>query len=68
MDQQELITKLDQIEEQARLTVEEFPKHLAKERQRMIIALVRYIRTEALIASTVAPFASSERSDETHPQ
>jgi len=47
MDQDELIQKLDQIEEQAQFTLAEFPKTLTKERQRMIIALVRYIRSEA---------------------
>lgn len=47
MDHEELITKLAQIEEQAQLTLEEFPKSLTKERQRMIIALARYIRSEA---------------------
>jgi len=47
MDQEELIRKLAQIEEQAQLTLEEFPKRLTKERLRMIIALARYIRTEA---------------------
>lgn len=46
MDQEELLMKLAQIEEQARLTLEEFPQNLTKERQRMIIALTRYIRTE----------------------
>ena len=47
MDQDEFNQKLDQIEEQAQLTLAEFPKTLTKERQRMIIALVRYIRAEA---------------------
>ena len=47
MDQDEFNQKLDQIEEQASLTIAEFPKTLTKERQRMIIALVRYIRAEA---------------------
>jgi CHASE3 domain sensor protein len=47
MDQEEFLQKLDQIEEQAKLTLAEFPKTLTKERQRMIIALVRYIRSEA---------------------
>ncbi len=46
MNQEELISKLDQIEEQARLTLEEFPKNLTRERQRMIIALAKYIRSE----------------------
>jgi hypothetical protein len=47
MDLDEFNQKLDQIEEQAQLTLAEFPKTLTKERQRMIIALVRYIRAEA---------------------
>ena len=46
MEHDEFIQKLDQIEEQAQLTLAEFPKTLTKERQRMIIALVRYIRAE----------------------
>ncbi len=47
MTRGELHQKLDQIEEQARLTLAEFPKTLTRERQRMIIALVRCIRAEA---------------------
>ena len=47
MDIDEFNQKLDQIEEQAQLTLAEFPKTLTKERQRMIIALVRYLRAEA---------------------
>jgi len=47
MELDEFNQKLDQIEEQAQLTPAEFPKTLTKERQRMIIALVRYIRAEA---------------------
>ena len=44
MERDELLSKLDLIEEQARLTIDEFPQHLAKERQRMIIALIKHIR------------------------
>jgi hypothetical protein len=47
MDLDEFSQKLDQIEEQAQLTLAEFPKTLTKERQRMIIALVRFSRAEA---------------------
>lgn len=46
MNEEELISKLKQIEEQARLTLEEFPKNLTRERQRMIIALAKYIRAD----------------------
>ena len=44
VEREELLSKLDLIEEQARLTLDEFPQHLTKERQRMIIALVKHIR------------------------
>ena len=44
MDTEELLSKLELIEEQARLTLEEFPRHLTKERQRMIISLAKNIR------------------------
>ena len=46
MNHEELMSKLEQIEEQAKLTLSEFPKSLTKERQRMIIGLARYLRTE----------------------
>ena len=59
MDLEEFQQKLDQIEEQAQLTLAEFPKTLTKERQRMIIALVRYLRTEAG-RSMVFPKGESE--------
>jgi CHASE3 domain sensor protein len=61
MDLEEFQQKLDQIEEQAQLTLAEFPKTLTKERQRMIIALVRYIRAEAGRSMVFAkPEAESE--------
>jgi hypothetical protein len=44
VEKDELLSKLALIEEQARLTSNEFPQHLAKERQRMIIALIKHIR------------------------
>ena len=44
MERDELLSKLELIEEQASLTIDEFPQHLAKERQRMIIALIKHIR------------------------
>lgn len=46
-EREELLAKLDLIEEQARLTLEEFPRQIKKERQRMIIALVKHIRWAA---------------------
>jgi len=44
VESEELLAKLELIEEQARFTLEEFPRHLAKERQRMIISLAKHIR------------------------
>jgi hypothetical protein len=44
VERDELLSKLELIEEQASLTIDEFPQHLAKERQRMIIALIKHIR------------------------
>ena len=53
MDTEELLSKLELIEEQARLTLDEFPRHLTKERQRMIISLAKNIRW--LLAETANP-------------
>ena len=47
MGREELLAKLDLIEEQARLAIEEFPGEVKKERQRAIIALVKHIRWAA---------------------
>ncbi|HET7197244.1 MAG TPA: hypothetical protein VFI86_01135 [Burkholderiales bacterium] len=56
MDTEELLPKLELIEEQARLTLDEFPRHLAKERQRMIISLAKNIRW--LLTETAHPEAT----------
>lgn len=66
MKREELVAKLQQIEEQARLTLEEYPKTLTRERQRMIIALAKYVRSEldepALPREALlVPAASTER-------
>jgi hypothetical protein len=58
MDQEELKLKLRQIEEQAQLTLSEFPSTLTKQRQRMIVALARYIRTELEPADATQPLLS----------
>ena len=46
MQTEELLSKLDQIEEHAKHTLADFPQHLTKERQQMIIALVKHLRWE----------------------
>jgi len=45
MNHQNLLAKLNQIVEQAQLTLQD-PRSLTLERQRMIIALARYVSTE----------------------
>jgi hypothetical protein len=45
LDDDELMAKLAQIQEQAQLTLEELPQRLAKERLRLIIGLARYLQT-----------------------
>ena len=57
METEELLSKLELIEEQARLTLDEFPRHLTKERQRMIISLAKNIRW--LLSEVAAPDAES---------
>jgi hypothetical protein len=52
MEKEDLLAKLDLIEEQARLTMEEFPQQLRKERQRTILALVKQLRWVAAGGST----------------
>jgi hypothetical protein len=47
MRREELLAKLDLIEEQAHLAIQEFPDEVKKERQRAIIALVKHIRWAA---------------------
>jgi hypothetical protein len=48
MNHQNLVVKLNQIVEQAQLTLQE-PHTLASERQRMIIALARFVSTEVSV-------------------
>ena len=47
VEKDELLAMLDLIEEQARLTIEEFPAQVSKERQRMIIRLAKRLRLAA---------------------
>jgi hypothetical protein len=42
----EILGKLEQIQEQAQLTLDELPLRLAKDRLRLIIGLARYLSTE----------------------
>ena len=44
MKLQELITKLEQIEQQAALTLSEYPHGLTVERQRLIVGIAKQVR------------------------
>lgn len=48
------VAKLEQIQEQAQLTLDEYPRSLTRERLRMIIALARQLRAELLEAGQPA--------------
>jgi hypothetical protein len=52
MTEEEMLEKLKQIEEQARMTLHELPLRLAKDRLKLVIGLARYMRTGIMIAQT----------------
>jgi hypothetical protein len=64
MDRKHVVAKLEQIEEQAELTLNEFPKHLTRERLRLIIALARFMRVELSGQSVVAAGQSTVAANE----
>lgn len=51
LDNDELLAKLAQIQEQAQLTLEELPQRLAKERVRLIIGLARYLQNAVALGA-----------------
>lgn len=57
MNQQNLVSKLNQIVEQAQLTLQD-PGSLATERQKMIIALARFVSAEVSHTVPAAPAAT----------
>jgi hypothetical protein len=52
MTQEEMLQKLKQIEEQARMTLNELPLRLAKDRLKLVIGLAQYIQTGIAIAQS----------------
>ncbi len=52
LDNDELLAKLAQIQEQAQLTLEELPQRLAKERLRLIVGLARYLQNAVELGAT----------------
>jgi hypothetical protein len=63
---QEILTKLEQIQEQAQLTLDELPLRLAKDRLRLIIGLARYLSTTVEMNREGFPSAAAE-ADATQP-
>jgi hypothetical protein len=52
MTEEEMLQKLKQIEEQARMTLNELPRQLAKDRLRLVIGLAQYMQTGITIAQS----------------
>ena len=57
---QEILTKLQQIQEQAQLTLDELPLRLAKDRLRLIIGLARYLGTTVELSWDEPPSVPAE--------
>lgn len=57
---EEILAKLEQIQEQAQLTLDELPLRLAKDRLRLIIGLARYLST-AVDMNWKRPLARRQR-------
>jgi hypothetical protein len=60
----EILAKLEQIQEQAQLTLDELPLRLAKDRLRLIIGLARYLSTAVDLnweEAVALPRADAER-------
>jgi hypothetical protein len=58
----EILTKLEQIQEQAQATLDELPLRLAKDRLRLIIGLARYLSTTVDV-NWEAPLSPSPEDD-----
>lgn len=52
MTEEEMLEKLKQIEEQARMTLNELPLRLAKDRLKLLIGLAQYMQTGIMIAQS----------------
>ena len=56
----EILAKLEQIQEQAQLTLDELPLRLAKDRLRLIIGLARYLQTSVDVNWEEPPSVAAE--------
>jgi hypothetical protein len=52
MTEEEMLEKLKQIEDQARMTLSELPRQLAKDRLLLVIGLAQYMQTAITIAQS----------------
>ena len=62
MNHLNIVSKLNQIVEQAQLTLQD-PKSLAPERQRMIIALARFVSSEMSLSAPVVDASGFPRGE-----
>jgi hypothetical protein len=62
----EILVKLQQIQEQAQLTLDELPLRLAKDRLRLIIGLARYLTTTVDV-NWEAPVSAAPEGDGRRP-
>jgi hypothetical protein len=62
----EILVKLQQIQEQAQLTLDELPLRLAKDRLRLIIGLARYLSTTVDI-NWEGPLSPAPEDDDRRP-
>lgn len=64
----EILVKLEQIQEQAQLTLDELPLRLAKDRLRLIIGLARYLSTAVeMLEDDLQRQATLPRADDREP-
>ena len=56
-----MLGKLNQLEEQAELSVNEYPKGMGVERQRLVLALTRYLKAHVQGAVSEEQFRPKDR-------
>jgi hypothetical protein len=62
---EKLLKKLDQIDDNLRLAVGEFPDHIVLDRLRFTLSLIQFIRTQLVLNGDAA--TPSARNPEPHP-
>jgi hypothetical protein len=64
MKLEDLITKMEQIEQQAALTLDEYPDGLTVERQRLVLAIARQVRAHLVDQLRGGPRAPAPAADD----